>query len=232
MRTEQVATSFENRVRGQAVLLVDREPGDVDWDKAMVMPESDYEEALERLGQVGNALVGIQDNLVPSIYQRLMEETGQEMEAFAVYQQRLAYGCAAGHLTVETAVKSLIHLSGAPKAQPWGHEIDKLLPQLPEPHRSEIATRLASVGVEDLQKWQQRARYERFVKPTAEVFTAIAKAACSVALYTADQFPPGLDVTTPVWRKVSFIEEMIASRDLYTGRAREERDGPEPPFGP
>ncbi len=82
MRTERVVTSFENRVRGQALLLVDREAGDVDWDKEMVMPASDCEEALERLGQVGNALVGIQNNLAPSDYQRLMEQTGQEMEAF------------------------------------------------------------------------------------------------------------------------------------------------------
>ncbi len=231
MRTERVVTSFESRVRGDAVVLVDREPGEVDWDKEGVMPESDYEEAVERLRQVGNALVAFQGHLVPAPYQRLMEQTGQEMEAFAVYEQRLALGCAAGHLTVETAVKSLIHLAAAPESQPWGHAIDKLLPQLPEPHRSEIETRLAPVGAEDLQKWQERARYERFVKPTAEVFTAIAKAACSVALYTADQFPPGPDVTTPVWRKVSFIEEIIASRDLYTGRHRDDRDGPELSFG-
>ncbi|MCQ3802688.1 MAG: nucleotidyltransferase domain-containing protein [Acidimicrobiia bacterium] len=231
MRTEQVATSFESRVKGQAVLLVDKEPGDVYWDKEMVMPASDYEEALERLRQVGNALVGISASLEPTSYQRLMEQTGQEMEAFAVYEQRLALGCAAGHLTVETALKSLIHLSAAPQAQPWGHEIEKLLPQLPEPHKSEIETRLESVGVENLQRWQQQARYERWVTPTAEVFTEIAKAACRVALYTADQFPPGLDAATPVWRKVSYIEQVIASRDLYTGRDRDERAGPELSFG-
>ena len=225
MRTEQVVTSFESRVKNHALLLVDRESGEVDWDKEMVMPASDWEEAVERVRQVGNALVAIQGHLVPTDYQRLMEQTGQEMEAFAVYEQRLALGCAAGHLTVETAVKSLIHLSAAPQAQPWGHEIDKLLPQLPEPHRSEIQTRLASLGVKNLQKWQQQARYERFVTPTVERFTQIAKAACSVALYTADQFPRELDVATPVWRKVSYIEQVIASRDLYTGRDRDDTQG-------
>lgn len=232
MRTEQVVTSFESRVKDQAVLLVDKEPGDVHWDKEMVMPESDYEEALERLGQVENALVGIQNSLVPSDYQRLMEQTGQEEEAFAVYEQRLALGCAAGHLTVETAVKSLIHLSVAAEAQPWGHDIGRLLLQLPEPHRSEIERRLAVVGVENLQRWHQQARYERFVTPTAEVFREIAKAASSVALYTADQFPRGLDVATPVWRKVSYIDQVIASRDLHTGGDRDEREGPELSLGP
>ena len=220
MRTEQVATSFENRVKDQALLLVDKEPGDINWDKEMVKPESDYEEALERLSQVGNALVGIQTNLVPSEYQRLMEQTGQEMEAFAVYEQRLALGCAAGHLTVETAVKTLIHLSAPPQAQPWGRDISNLLPQLPQPHKNEIEKRLAEVGVKNLQRWQQQAHYERFATPTVEMFTEIATAACSVALYTADRFPPSQDVTTPVWRKVSYIEQVIAQRDLYTGRDR------------
>ncbi len=231
MRTEQVVTSFESRVKSQALVLVDEPPGEVDWDKEMVMPVSDYEEAVERLGQVGNALVGIQHNLVPSDYQRLMEETSQEMEAFAVYEQRLAMGCAAGHLTVETAMKSLIHLSASPESQPWGHEIDKLLPQLPEPHKSKIETRLAAVGVKNLQSWQQQARYERFVTPNAEVFTEIVEAACSVALYTADQFPPGLDVATQVWRKVLYIEQVIARRDLYTGRDRDKREGPSLDYG-
>lgn len=218
MRTEQVATSFENRVKDQARLLVDKEPGDVDWGKKMVMPANDYEEAVERLRQVANALEGIQESFVPTFAQRRMDEDGQEMEAYASYEARLARGCAAGHLTVETAVKSLIHLSGALEAQPWGHYLDKLLPQLPERHRSEITTRLASVGVENLQKWQQQARYERFVPATPEVFTSITDAACRVARYSADQFPPGLDMATRVRKNASDIEEAMARFDLYTGR--------------
>ncbi len=226
MRTEQVVTSFENRVKGQALLMVDKEPGDVDWGKEMVMPASDYEEALERLRQAANALEGIQESFVPTFAQRRMDEEGEEMEAFASYEARLARGCAAGHLTVETAVKSLIHLSAAPEAQPWGHKIDELLPQLPEPHKSNIETRLAVVGIENLQGWQQQARYERFVTVTAEVFTAITQVACWVALYSADQFPPGLDMATRVWRNVLDIEEAIAHFDLYTGRDRRDREDP------
>ncbi len=226
MRTEQVVTSFENRVKGHALLMVDKEPGEVDWDKEMVMPRSDYEEALERLAQVEKALTGIAASLVPDPSQRLMEETGQETTAFAYYETRLARGCAAGHLTVETAVKSLIHLSSSPKSQPWGHKIDELLPQLPEPHKSEIETRLAAVGVKTLQGWQQQARYEQHVTPTAEVFTEIADAAGRVALYTADQFEPTPDIATRIWSMVSFIEEKIAHRDLYTGLDQRDLDGP------
>jgi len=226
MRTEQVVTSFESRVKRQAVVVVDKEPGEVDWDKEMVMPESDYEEAVERLRQAANALVGISASLEPTSYQRLLEESGQEAEAFAVYEQRLAQGCAAGHLAVETGLKALIHLSSSPQAQAWGHDIDKLLSQLPEPHRSKADSRLARVGVKNLQKWQEQARYERFVTATPEVFTAIAEVAGWVVLYTADQFPSGQEMATRVWRLVSFIKQEIARRDLYTGHDRTEREGP------
>jgi len=220
MRTEQVVTSFESRVKRQAVVVVDKEPGEVDWDKEMVMPESDYEEAVERLRQAANALVGISASLEPTSYQRLLEESGQEAEAFAVYEQRLAQGCAAGHLAVETGLKALIHLSSSPQAQAWGHDIDKLLSQLPEPHRSKADSRLARVGVKNLQKWQEQARYERFVAPTPEIFAEITKAACGIALYAVDQFPPQLEIATRVRSMVSFIEQEIPRRDLYTGLDR------------
>ena len=220
MRTEQVVTSFESRVKGQALVMVDEPPGEVDWDKETVMPASDYEEAVERLRHVANALVGVQGSLVPTFYQRLMVEEGNEMEAFAEYEQRLALGCAAGHLAVETAVKSLIHLSSSPAGRPWGHDIEELVDQLQEPHKGEIDTRLVGVGVKNLQRWQQQARYERFVTATPEVFSAITEAACAVALYTADQFEPGLDIATRVRRKVSIIEGEMARRDLYTGLDR------------
>ena len=223
MRTEQVVTSFESRVKRQAQMVVDKPLGEVDWDKEMVMPESDYQEAVERLRQVSNALTGIQSGFVPTFYQRFLEGEGQKMQAFAEYEQRLALGCAAGHLTVETAIKSLIHLSSSPSAQAWGHEIDKLLAQLHEPHRSEIETRLAAVGVANLQNWQQQVRYERFVTPTPELFTAITKAACQVAFYTVGQFPPGVQIAAEVGRKVSFIEQELDRRDLYTGLNRSDR---------
>ncbi len=221
MRTEQVVTSFESRVKGHALLLVDREPGEVDWDKEMVMATSDDEEAVKRLRQVANALEGIETGFVPTFSQRLREESGHQMAAFASYERRLARGCAAGHLAVETSVKALIHLTSSPEAQPWGHQIDNLLPQLPEPHRSEIESRLDRAGVDELQRWQEQARYERFVPGTADVFTEIAEAACEVALYTVDQFDSGLGIADEVRSSVSAIEQALARRDLYTGRERE-----------
>ena len=79
------------------------------------------------------------------------------------------------------------------------------------------------MGVKTLQSWQQQARYERFVTPTSELFTAITKAACQVAFYTVSQFPPGVEIADEVQRKVSFIEQEIPRRDLYTGRDRNDQ---------
>ena len=76
------------------------------------------------------------------------------------------------------------------------------------------------MGVKNLQSWQQQARYERFVTATPEVFTAITEAACGVALYTADQFPPGLDTAIDVSNNVSDIGEALVRLDLYSGRDR------------
>ena len=63
------------------------------------------------------------------------------------------------------------------------------------------------------------------VTPTTEIYTEIAEAASSVALYTADQFPLGQEIGTRVWCMVSLIEQEIARRDLHTGRDRAGREG-------
>ena len=219
MRTEQVVTSFENRVKAQAIVMVDKPPGRVDWEKEMVRPESDYEEAVERLHHVWSALSGLASCLTPYRYQRLMEKEGNEREAFSAYEARLTQGASYGHLAVETAMKALIHLSASPEAQPWGHDINKLLPQLHEPHKTETETRLAA-GLKHLQNWQEQDRYERYVTPTPEGFTHITETACQTALYTANRFDPGQEIATRTRNLISFIEHQLESRDLHTGQHR------------
>lgn len=226
MRTEQVVTSFESRVKGHCVTLVNKEPGTVDWDKEMVMPTSDYDEAVERLRQVSDALDGIQAAFVPTFSQRFCDEEGKDTKAFAIYEARLARGCGAGHLAVETAIKALIHLSSSPSSRPWGHDLSRLLGRLQEPHKREIESRLAAVGVENLAGWQEQARYERYATVTPELFTAITEAACEVASYTAGRFQPGQDVADGVYMNVSIIKQALAHRDLYTGQTRGRPSGP------
>ena len=97
MRTEQVRTSFESRVQKQGMVLVDNQPVRVDWEKEMVMPRSDFEEAVERLSHMDRALINMAHSFTPSFSQRQLEEEGNTMMAFAEYEQRLISGCAAGN---------------------------------------------------------------------------------------------------------------------------------------
>ena len=48
VRTERVNTSLESRAAHQGVILVDRPPGVVNWDKEMVMPVDEYQVRLLR----------------------------------------------------------------------------------------------------------------------------------------------------------------------------------------
>ena len=45
---------------------------------------------------------------------------------------------------------------------------------------------------------QEQAHYERLVTPTPKAFTETMHTACQVALYTANQFPPGQENATRV----------------------------------
>lgn len=225
MRTRQVCTSFERRVERQGVVLLDNRTGEVNWEKKMVKPTNDYEEAVERLSDIAKNLYNLNSSLTPSFFQRQMLAEGEEMMAFAEYEQRLVSGCAAGQLTVETALKSLIHLASQPTEQPWGHDLTKLLPQLTVAHKIEIEARLAPVGVEKFASWQQKARYEKaargsMVTATPELSRAITKATCSVAAYTVDQFDQDLPSIHQIRRQIAFIEQVLSERDLYTGQTR------------
>ena len=229
MRTRQVRTSFERRVERQGVVLFDNRTGEVDWEKEMVKPTNDYEEAADRLSDIAKNLSALNLSFTPSSFQRQMLLQGDEMIALADYEQRLVRGCAAGQLTVETALKSLIHLASEPTEPPWGHDLTKLLPQLTAAHQAEVEARLTPAGVEKFAGWQQKVRYEKaargsVVTATPELFRAITRAACSVADYTIDQFGQDLPIVIEVKKRIAFMLQELEERDLYTGQMRKQGD--------
>ena len=65
VRTEQVLTSFENRIAGEGVVLADQGMGEVEWGKEMVLPTSGYAEAVRRLREVSKALTTLNMFLTP-----------------------------------------------------------------------------------------------------------------------------------------------------------------------
>ena len=89
VRVEGVSASLENRAARDGVILVDRTPGVVDWDKEMVVPVDDYQEALYRLGLVDHSLLGLRERLKPGSVERSEHQIGNEVRAFDIYLVRL-----------------------------------------------------------------------------------------------------------------------------------------------
>lgn len=223
VRIEGVHASLENRAARDGVTLVDRPPGVVDWNKEMVMPVDDYEEALYRLSLVDNSLLGLRDRLEPGSVERLEQRMGNEVRAFDIYLVRLGRACGHAHGVVEASVKALIHLGASPGLEAWGHDIAKLCGQLTEPHRSIVPPLLEPHGAEPITAWHARARYRREGRDpdaTPELVAELARIACRVASYTVDQFSDTHPTIAAVKELVRSVEYYLEGYDLRTGKAK------------
>ena len=226
VRTEGVRTSLENRVSRQGVVLVDRPPGVVNWEKEMVMPINDYQEALYRLTLSGGAMGALLESLGPGRVERIEQGIGNKVRAFDLYQVRLRLACGHAHAVAEAAAKALIHLGAAPGVEAWGHEIGKLCDQLAEPHRSEMPPLLEPHGAEAMSKWHVLARYQaegRGPVATPELVTELARTVCGVASYAADQFDPNHRAVASIQAYVDYVEDYLEGYDLATGQPHRER---------
>ena len=220
VRVEGVRASLENRAARDGVVLVDRPPGVVDWDKEMVMPVDDYQEALYRLSLVDNSLLALRERLEPGSVERLEQQMGNEVRAFDVYLVRLGWVCGHVHGVVEASVKGLIHLGGSPGVEAWGHDIAKLCGQMTEPHRSIMPPLLEPHGAGAITAWHARARYRREGRDpdaTPESVADLARIACRVASYTADQFSDHHPTVAAVQQLARSVEDYLDGYDLRTG---------------
>ena len=217
MRTSRVRTSFEGRAARDGVVLVDRPAAvDVDWGKEMVMPDSDYGEALARLEGARNALAELLLHLRPD---PIEQGDIDEEEASARCQTRLHRGCGDAHMSVELAVKSLIHLGADLDRPAWGHDIRKLCAQLPEPHRSLLPALLTPLGADAITPWRVAAVYNN-TDTTPELLADLARIACRVVSYAADQFPASARPVAGVRMYVGLIRDYLESYDLVTGEEK------------
>ena len=221
VRTEGVCTSLESRAARQGVVLVDRPPGVVDWDKEMVMPLSDYQESLYRLDRARAALGALIQHLEPSRFELIQQQIGDEVGALGQYLVRLQRGCGEAHAVVEGSTKALIHLGAAPGVEAWGHDIAKLCDQLVEPHRSALPPLLEPHGAEAISRWHVQARYQaegRGAAATPELLTELARTACTVASYTADQFDEALPTVVAIRAAIGYVRRFLDGYDLATGQ--------------
>ena len=113
-RVKYVATSFEHRVAGEAVLVAGApSEGPVYWGKEMVLPMSDPEEALRHFRT--RVLPGL--NGVDSASRQGPDEADPYLEAAErelARLTRLVSLCAAAAVTAETSLKALAVLYGDP----------------------------------------------------------------------------------------------------------------------
>ena len=232
VRTEGVHTSLESRAARQGVVLVDRPPGVVNWDKEMVMPVNDYQEALYRLDRARAALSTLIQHLEPSGVELIEQQVGDEAGALGRYLVRLQRGCGEAHAVVEASVKALIHLGATPGVEAWGHDIAKLCDQLVEPHRSALPPLLEPHGAEAISGWHVMARYQaegRGAAATPELLTELARTACGVASYTTDQFNQALPTVVTIRSDVGYVHRRLDGYDLATGQPhhqQRQRGGP------
>ena len=221
MRTTRVRTSLEARAERFGTILVDRPPGLVDWDKEMVMPTDDYQEALYRIGHVGVALEDVFERLEPSRMQARYTELGMaEAADLAGLGRMLSLGrsCQA---VAESALKALIHLTAQPANKAWGHEIEDLCEALPSPTQEYVIDRLLHpVKPEELTIWHRWSRYHKRGKdpdPVVEVVEPLIRSVCRLATYTANQFGDEPEV-----RRVDYCASQVTlfldTRSLETGR--------------
>ena len=221
VRTERVNTSLESRAAHQGVILVDRPPGVVNWDKEMVMPVDDYQEALYRLGLAANAVRTLHGHLEPGSVERIERQLGNEVRTFDEYQVRLLRACGEAHAVVEASIKSLIHLAAAPGAEAWGHDIAKLCNQMVEPHRSALVALLKPHGPEAISRRHVLARYQaegRGPAATPEMVTALTRTACRIATYVTDRFPDNNPTVVNLRWRVGLVEDYLDGYDLATGQ--------------
>ena len=214
MRTTRVATSFECRAARDGVVLVDRPAAvDVDWDKEMATPDSDYAEAVKRLEETRDALGGLLRHLRPD-----PDEDARDENVQAWILERLRRGCGEAHMAVELAVKALIHLESDPDRPAWGHNIGKLCARLPEPHRSTLSALLEPLGADEITPWRTDAVYGSGIDATPELLADLARTACRVASYAAGRFPADAPVAADIRGRVRDIEHYLDTWVKESGR--------------
>ena len=220
VRTEQVRTSLENRVAREGVVLADRGAGVVDWDKEMVLPTSDYGEAVRRLREVSNAITMLSHDLGPGDRETAERERGDPEEAVYMFVVRMENACGQAQRVVESAVKALVHLGGRERYLK-GHDINELCHALAAPHSGEIRELMDEGTAGEITRWHELSRYEpdepQPERDMIELMRRLAGVACSIATYTIAQFDEEDPHVRRIRRTAGHVRSRLAGYDLESG---------------
>ena len=250
-RTERVSASFEAQVAAGTVVLFDREPVGVRWDKEIGLPDSNDKEALDRLAEASKALNSAAGMTLPYESEHEALLWGDNEEAALLAHWRLIDVCRFGAMTIETALKSLAALEGSPARR--GHVIGMLVDRIKE-RRTQVESALAELGHNtmggvrktlggalegdaygDVSMWREAGDYiadrpEVTLDHTSRLAPATLAAAAELVSIAATELESRLgadDVTARAKRRAASARRVVQMRDMRTGAsAREAPDTP------
>ena len=232
-RTRRVSASFEAGIVAEAMVLYDRPPGDVSWDKEIGLASDNTREALGRLDEASKAL---NDLLGHTRMSELEHQSLIAADRAAVrhYRRwRLINVCQSAAMAIETSLRCLIALSGQPVRR--RHDIDYLLCRTgdhAETVRQILAplqTGLAAPGQdrsEDITVWRAAGdcladHPEIDLTTTIRLAPGIAAAAVQLASLAVDLTTARVDNDArlrPVRRIVAAVAAALDDRDLVEGQ--------------
>ncbi len=235
-RIERVPSSFEHRINAMGLVPVGESVcrGEVRWNKRMVRPMSDLEEALKTFeSDILAELLGM-TTFTDAHYLEVDPDYPPELQE-GVRRGRMVDVCSKAAMVIEKSIKNLAVWHGDPEPtaaerRHAGHDILECLKLLPPGLRSEIADRLQELNLNlaTLSSWRVRSAYPDDVEVLRDTADGLADryvvAAVELAgiLYSdlvtaADPNNKTLKTITTTWQNLTL---KLANQDVHTGRAR------------
>ena len=233
-RVENVSASFERAISSDTVRVAESPiRGRVRWDKEMVLPMSNPDEALKQFDdRVLGQLARVQQA-------SFLSEGEEDLSAPFWFRdiarlRRIVQVCTDSAIAVGLAVKSLavLHGTSTPSEKDLreaGHNISKCLQLVPPTVRSSVETLVTRRGLspEDLSQWRMVGTYPDDVVDTRALadqkvgdYVATALDVCGFVidnLRTVVEASPEMRAVDYQWRRTATA---LAGRDIRTGQPR------------
>lgn len=235
-RTSEVTASFEAAIAPEAVVLFDREPAQIEWDKKIGLPDGNDKEALGRLSEAWKALTEVLDATSMKESELMELAAGREEGVLRERHWRLMGLCQHGAAAIETSLKCLVALTGSPVR--WQHDIDRLVGDIgalvPEAERilSALERSVVSGRAEerygDVTMWRQAGtcvadRPEIDLEVSSRLAPLLARAATRMAELAAAELASRTDddpVVAGILELIATVEAALSERDLIEGDRR------------
>ena len=153
-------SSFERHVASRAVTLRERQAGDVDWHKEILIPPTDAGMAQTSLGDLAQALVSLNNELTPYVQELEAGELGDADREARSRARRMRSVCASAQAAMETGLKALNHALPGPHP-PRTHDLAALIGLLPVDtgERDRLAAAIKGLDLAAAAQWREMGTY-------------------------------------------------------------------------